>query len=63
MKMRMIVCVWVNRKKCDNDLKKKLMTELHELVRGKIKEVSLSRASPVHRRLPILCVPSGTGAH
>nr|XP_040053052.1 pumilio homolog 3 isoform X1 [Gasterosteus aculeatus aculeatus] len=39
--------VWgdLRRKKCDNDLKKKLMTELHELVRGKIKEMAFAHDS------------------
>lgn len=31
-----------HRKNCDNDLKKKLMKELHDLIRGKIKQVSLA---------------------
>jgi len=41
--MMMHACI--NRKKCDNELKKKLMTELHDLVRGNIKQVSLTLLS------------------
>lgn len=32
----------VNRKDCDTESKKKLMMELHDLIRGKAKQVSLS---------------------
>lgn len=34
-----VLLVCANRKKCDDSLKKKLMKELHDLVRGKIKQV------------------------
>lgn len=32
-------CVCVNRKKCEDDLKKKLMHDLHKLIEGKMKQV------------------------
>ncbi|KAK2888568.1 pumilio homolog 3 isoform X1 [Channa argus] len=39
--------VWgdLRRKNCDNDLKKKLMKELHDLVRGKIKQMAFAHDS------------------
>ncbi|XP_054467942.1 pumilio homolog 3 [Anoplopoma fimbria] len=49
--MFQIICqckqVWgdLRRKKCDNDLKKKLMTDLHDLVRGKIKQMAFAHDS------------------
>lgn len=33
------VCVSVHRKKCDGDMKRKLMEDLHELIKGKYKQV------------------------
>lgn len=35
----LLVIFCVNRKKCDENLKKKLMKELHDLIRGKLKQV------------------------
>ncbi|KAK2818851.1 hypothetical protein Q5P01_024412 [Channa striata] len=49
--MFQIICqakqVWgdLRRKECDNDLKKKLMKELHDLVRGKIKQMAFAHDS------------------
>ncbi|XP_070706418.1 pumilio homolog 3 [Pempheris klunzingeri] len=49
--MFQIICqakrVWgdLRRKNCDNDLKKKLMKELHELIRGKIKQMAFAHDS------------------
>ncbi|XP_075935917.1 pumilio homolog 3 [Anarhichas minor] len=39
--------VWgdLRRKKCDNDVKKKLMMELHDLIRGKIKQMAFAHDS------------------
>lgn len=37
--MHSCVCVCVNRKKCEDDLKKKLMNDLHKLIEGKMKQV------------------------
>uniref|UniRef100_A0A8C4ILS7 Pumilio homolog 3 n=1 Tax=Dicentrarchus labrax TaxID=13489 RepID=A0A8C4ILS7_DICLA len=39
------VCLCVNRKNCDNDMKKKLMKELHDLIRGKIKQMAFAHDS------------------
>uniref|UniRef100_A0A8D0ARB2 Pumilio RNA-binding family member 3 n=1 Tax=Sander lucioperca TaxID=283035 RepID=A0A8D0ARB2_SANLU len=35
----------LNRKKCENDLKQKLMKELHDLIRGKIKQMAFAHDS------------------
>uniref|UniRef100_A0A8C2X7Z7 Pumilio RNA-binding family member 3 n=1 Tax=Cyclopterus lumpus TaxID=8103 RepID=A0A8C2X7Z7_CYCLU len=49
--MFQIICqckkLWgdLRRKKCDNELKIKLMTELHDLVRGKIKQMAFAHDS------------------
>ncbi|XP_068588567.1 pumilio homolog 3 [Cebidichthys violaceus] len=39
--------VWgdLRRKKCDNDIKKKLMMELHDLIRGKIQQMAFAHDS------------------
>ncbi|XP_049460620.1 pumilio homolog 3 [Epinephelus fuscoguttatus] len=49
--MFQIICqckqVWgdLRRKNCDNDLKKKLMKELHDLIRGKVKQMAFAHDS------------------
>ncbi|XP_068430849.1 pumilio homolog 3 isoform X1 [Clinocottus analis] len=49
--MFQIICqckkLWgdLRRKKCDNELKMKLMTELHDLVRGKMKQMAFAHDS------------------
>ncbi|XP_062290797.1 pumilio homolog 3 [Scomber scombrus] len=49
--MFQIICqskkVWgdLRRKKCDNDMKQKLMKELHDLIRGKIKQMAFAHDS------------------
>ncbi|XP_078127699.1 pumilio homolog 3 [Sander vitreus] len=49
--MFQIICqckrVWgdLRRKKCENDLKQKLMKELHDLIRGKIKQMAFAHDS------------------
>uniref|UniRef100_UPI0037E711ED pumilio homolog 3 n=1 Tax=Semicossyphus pulcher TaxID=241346 RepID=UPI0037E711ED len=46
-----IIChakrVWgdLRRKNCDNDMKKKLMKELHDLIRGKVKQMAFAHDS------------------
>lgn len=42
MLLLLVVSVCANRKNCNDDLKKKLMKDLHDLVRGKIKQVTLT---------------------
>ncbi|XP_026154227.1 pumilio homolog 3 [Mastacembelus armatus] len=49
--MYQIIChskqVWgdLRRRKCDNDLKKKLMKELHDLIHGKVKQMAYAHDS------------------
>uniref|UniRef100_A0A671VNL5 Pumilio homolog 3 n=1 Tax=Sparus aurata TaxID=8175 RepID=A0A671VNL5_SPAAU len=49
--MFQIICqakqVWgdLRRKKCDNDMKKKLMKDLHDLLRGKVKQMAFAHDS------------------
>lgn len=42
----------VNRKDCDTETKKKLMMELHDLIRGKAKQVSLTLPVKVESKEP-----------